>query len=53
MAVHVSLAATWHVSWAAAGGTLAHVFSAKRPRQVLETIAGMTLAVLAINLVMR
>jgi threonine/homoserine/homoserine lactone efflux protein len=52
-AIHVGLAATWHVTWAAAGGTLAHVFAGKRPRQILDVLAGAALAVLAVSLVLR
>jgi threonine/homoserine/homoserine lactone efflux protein len=46
-AVHVLLAGSWHVAWAAAGGTLAHVLSRRRPRQLLELAAGVTLIALA------
>jgi threonine/homoserine/homoserine lactone efflux protein len=52
-AIHVGLAATWHVTWAAAGGTLAHVFARRRPRQVLDVLVGVTLAALAISLARR
>jgi threonine/homoserine/homoserine lactone efflux protein len=47
-ALHIALAATWHVAWAAAGGTLAHALTAGRPRQVLELMAGVALLALAI-----
>ena len=46
-AVHISLAATWHVLWASAGGTLARVLAAGWPRQVLEGITGIALLALA------
>jgi hypothetical protein len=46
--LHIALAATWHVAWAAAGGTLAHALTAGRPRQVLELMAGVALLALAI-----
>jgi threonine/homoserine/homoserine lactone efflux protein len=49
-AIHVMLAGSWHVAWATAGGTLAHILSRRRPRQVLEIVAGVTLIVLAIKL---
>lgn len=52
-AIHVSIAASWQVAWAAAGGTLARVLSGRRSRQVLEAVAGVTLAILAINLALR
>ena len=48
--VHIGLAATWHVLWAAAGGTLARVLAGGRPRQVLEAIAGTALLALAIKI---
>jgi threonine/homoserine/homoserine lactone efflux protein len=49
-AIHVTLAATWHVTWAAAGGTLAHTLAAPTPRRILEAITGVTLLVLAIKI---
>jgi threonine/homoserine/homoserine lactone efflux protein len=49
-AVHIGLAATWHVLWAAAGGTLARVLAGGRPRQALEAIAGTALLALAIHI---
>lgn len=49
-AVHISLAATWHIAWAAAGGTLARVLSSGRPRRMLEGIAGIALLGLAIKM---
>ena len=49
-AVHIALAATWHVAWASAGGTLARVLAAGRPRQALEAIAGTALVGLAIRI---
>jgi threonine/homoserine/homoserine lactone efflux protein len=49
-AVHIALAASWHMVWAAAGGTLAHVLSSGRPRQVLELAAGVALIALAVKL---
>jgi threonine/homoserine/homoserine lactone efflux protein len=49
-AVHISLAATWHVVWAAAGGTLARVLAAGRPRQILDGVAGAALLGLAIKI---
>jgi len=48
--VHIGLAATWHVLWAAAGGTLARVLAGGRPRQVLEALAGTALLALAIKI---
>ena len=46
-AVHISLAATWHIAWATAGGTLARFLSSGRPRQVLDGITGVALIALA------
>lgn len=50
-AVHIALAATWHVAWAAAGGTLAASLTGGRPGQVLDLMAGIALVALAITLV--
>jgi threonine/homoserine/homoserine lactone efflux protein len=49
-AVHIGLAATWHIAWATAGGTLARVLAAGRPRQALDAIAGTALVALAIKI---
>jgi threonine/homoserine/homoserine lactone efflux protein len=49
-AVHISLAATWHVTWAAAGGTLARTLAGGRPRQILETVTGVALIALAVKI---
>lgn len=49
-AVHIVLAVTWHVLWAAAGGTLSRVLSGGRPRRILEGIAGAALLGLAIKM---
>jgi threonine/homoserine/homoserine lactone efflux protein len=49
-AVHIGLAATWHVMWAAAGGTLARVLAGGRPRRALEAVAGTALLALAIKI---
>lgn len=46
-AIHIGLAVSWHVVWAAAGGTLARVLSAGRPRQCLEAVTGVALVGLA------
>jgi threonine/homoserine/homoserine lactone efflux protein len=50
-AFHVCLALTWHLTWAAAGGTLSETLSRTRPRRILEAISGLALIGLAINLV--
>lgn len=49
-AIHVSLAAAWHVTWAAAGGTLAATLSRTGPRRALEAISGIALVALAVTL---
>ena len=49
-AVHVVLAVTWHIVWAAAGGRLARTLAAGRPRRILELIAGTALLVLSLKL---
>jgi threonine/homoserine/homoserine lactone efflux protein len=48
--VHVSLALTWHLTWAAAGGTLAETLGRTKPRRILEGISGAALLALAIKL---
>jgi threonine/homoserine/homoserine lactone efflux protein len=49
-AIHVALAASWHVTWAAAGGGLARTLSAPRARQTLEAVTGIALLGLAIRM---
>ena len=49
-AIHVGLAASWHVTWAAAGGTLSRTLAAPRPRQILEMTTGVMLFALAIKI---
>jgi threonine/homoserine/homoserine lactone efflux protein len=51
-AVHVGLALSWHLTWAAAGGTLAHWLGRSRPRRILEALTGVALLALAIRLLM-
>jgi threonine/homoserine/homoserine lactone efflux protein len=48
-AFHVSLAVTWHFSWAAAGGTLAATLSRSGPRRALEVVMGVALIAIAIK----
>lgn len=48
-AIHVSMAATWHVAWALAGGTLAETLSRTKPRRVLEALSGTALLALALK----
>jgi threonine/homoserine/homoserine lactone efflux protein len=52
-AVHILLAATWHVAWATAGGTLARKLARGRPRQALEAISGLALLALALAIAVR
>ena len=49
-AIHVGLAITWHLSWAAAGGTLSETLARTRPRRILEAISGVALLGLALKL---
>jgi threonine/homoserine/homoserine lactone efflux protein len=49
-AIHVSLAVTWHLTWAAAGGTLSASLSRTRPRRMLEAVSGIALLGLAAKL---
>jgi threonine/homoserine/homoserine lactone efflux protein len=51
-AFHVSLALTWHLTWAAAGGTLSAALSRTRPRRILEAISGAALLGLALSLLL-
>jgi threonine/homoserine/homoserine lactone efflux protein len=47
-AVHVTMAASWHVAWALAGGALAAHLRAGRPRAALEVLTGAALSALGI-----
>ena len=49
-AFHVSLALTWHLTWAAAGGTLSDALTRTTPRRALEGISGVALVGLALKL---
>ena len=49
-AIHVSLAASWHVTWAVGGGSLSRVLAAPRSRQLLESATGLALLGLAISM---
>jgi threonine/homoserine/homoserine lactone efflux protein len=49
-AFHVALAIAWHVTWAAAGGTLADTLGRTTPRRILEAVSGAALLALALAL---
>ena len=49
---HISLALTWHLTWAAAGGTLSDTLTRTRPRRVLEGISGAALLGLALKMIL-
>jgi threonine/homoserine/homoserine lactone efflux protein len=49
-AFHVSIALTWHLTWAAAGGTLSATLNRPTPRRILEGISGVALLGLALKL---
>jgi threonine/homoserine/homoserine lactone efflux protein len=49
-AIHVGLALTWHLTWAAAGGTLSETLARTKPRRILEGISGAALLGLALKL---
>ena len=49
-ALHIALAFSWHVVWAAAGGTLARTLASPRVRRTLEAITGIALLALAVKL---
>jgi threonine/homoserine/homoserine lactone efflux protein len=48
--VHVGLAASWHVAWAAAGGTLAQALSSGWPRRSLDAVTGLALLFLSLRM---
>lgn len=48
--IHVSMALSWHSSWAFAGASLGRVLSSGAPRRVLETVTGITLLALAVKI---
>jgi threonine/homoserine/homoserine lactone efflux protein len=52
-AVHITIALSTHVVWAAAGGTLAHRVADGWPRRVLDSIAGVAMLALAASLLAR
>jgi threonine/homoserine/homoserine lactone efflux protein len=52
-AIHISLAVSWHIAWAVAGGTLARALSAGRPRQILEATSGIALLALSVKIATR
>lgn len=49
-ALHITLAFSWHVVWALAGGTLARTLASPRVRRTLEGITGIVLLALSVNL---
>jgi threonine/homoserine/homoserine lactone efflux protein len=51
-AVHVGLAFSWHVTWAAAGGTLAAVLSRPRARRIVDALTGLTLLAFSLALLL-
>jgi threonine/homoserine/homoserine lactone efflux protein len=51
-AVHVAMAASWHVAWAIAGGALAARLRGGRPRAALEMLTGVALSALGIAILM-
>jgi threonine/homoserine/homoserine lactone efflux protein len=50
-AVHVALAGSWHLTWAAAGGTLARSLTRGVARRALDACTGVALLSLAIAMV--
>ena len=49
-ALHVTIALTWHLVWAAAGGTLSRLLAGGTPRRMLDIATGTALVILAIRL---
>ncbi len=52
-ALHITLAFSWHLVWAAAGGTLARTLASPLVRRTLEAVTGIALLALAVALAMR
>jgi len=49
-AIHVSMALSWHTSWAFAGASLARVLSSGAPRRGLDTVTAIALIAIAIKI---
>jgi threonine/homoserine/homoserine lactone efflux protein len=49
-AIHVSLAFTWHLAWAVAGGTMAPVLARGWPRRIVDAAAGVAMLALALQM---
>ena len=49
-ALHIALAFSWHLAWAAAGGTLARTLASPRVRRTLEAMTGVALLTLSLKL---
>ncbi len=49
-ALHIALAFSWHLAWAAAGGTLARTLASPRVRRTLEAFTGTALLALSLKL---
>jgi threonine/homoserine/homoserine lactone efflux protein len=52
-AIHVAMAASWHVAWALAGGALAAHLRAGRPRAALEVLTGAALSALGVAILLK
>jgi threonine/homoserine/homoserine lactone efflux protein len=49
-AIHVAMAISCHLTWAAAGGTLANALDRSGPRRALEAVSGIALIALALKI---
>jgi threonine/homoserine/homoserine lactone efflux protein len=49
-AVHIALAFSWHLAWAAAGGTLARTLASPRVRRTIEAMTGIALLTFSLKL---
>lgn len=49
-AIHVTMAGTWHTTWALAGASMARMLSSGRPRRALEMISAVALLALAFKI---
>jgi threonine/homoserine/homoserine lactone efflux protein len=48
-AIHISMAVTWHSTWAIAGASMARVLASGGPRRALEAFTGTALIALAVK----
>jgi len=49
-AIHITLALTWHLVWAGAGGAMARGLAHGKPRRILDALTGIALLGLAFRM---